>query len=69
MVDAVLGSVIIVVATTSLALAIELSERAFRQSGYQRLTPDEVQLINDLNSRRSFPAASIFESSNPNQFR
>ena len=44
MVDAVVGSVIMVVATTSLLFAIELSEKAYRQSGYQSLSPSEEDL-------------------------
>ena len=46
MVDAVVGSVIMVVATTSLMLATELVEKGFRQAGFQSLSTDEAALVN-----------------------
>ena len=69
MIDAVVGATIMVVATTSLLFAIELSEKAFLQSGYQRLSPSEVKLVNDLHSRRGFPTASSFRANNINLFK
>lgn len=70
MIDAVVGSVIMVVATTSLVLAIEVSEKAFRQSGDQLLSPSEVKFVNDLYRRTDFPLnAESFESANPELFR
>ena len=69
MIDAVVGSVIMVVATTSLVLAIEVSEKAFRQSGYQVLSPSEVNFVNDIHNRRTgFPDAKTFEDENPSLF-
>jgi len=69
MIDAVVGATIMVVATTSLLFAIEVSEKAFRQSGYQLLSPSEVNLVNDLHRRRGFPTAASFEANNPNLFK
>ena len=66
MIDAVVGSVIMVVATTSLLFAIELSEKAYRQSGYQPLSPSEEDLVNAMPS--PFPPAALFESDNPDLF-
>ena len=63
-----MGSVIMVVATTSLVLAIEVSEKAFRQSGYQPLSPREVSLVNNvhrLHAKTGFPDAKSFEDKNP----
>ena len=68
MIDAVVGSVIMVVATTSLVLAIEVSEKAFRQSGYHPLSPREVSLVNNvyrLHANNGFPDAKSFEDKNP----
>ena len=62
MVDAVVGSVIMVVATTSLLFAIELSEKAYRQSGYQPLSPSEEDLVNAMPP--PFPPAALFELDN-----
>ena len=66
MIDAVVGSVIMVVATTSLLFAIELSEKAYRQSGYQPLSPSEEDLVNAMPS--PFPPAALFESDNSDLF-
>jgi len=41
MIDAVVGAVIMVVATTSLLYSIELAERAFNQAGRYPLSVDE----------------------------
>ena len=69
MVDAVVGSVIMVVAATSLVLAIEVSEKAFRQSGYQVLSPSEVNFVDDIHDRRlGFPDAKTFEDKNLSLF-
>ena len=71
MIDAVVGSVIMVVATTSLVLAIEVSEKAFRQSGYQPLSPREVSLVNNvhrLHANTGFPDAKTFEDENSSLF-
>ena len=48
MVDAVVGAVIMVVATTSLLLSIELTEDAFRSAGRYPLSQDEHILLDSL---------------------
>ena len=45
MLDAVVGAVIIVVATTSLAFSIELAEKAFDQAGRYPLSNDERSVL------------------------
>ena len=45
MVDAVVGSVIMVVATTSLLFAIEVAEKAFDQSGRYPLNDEERTVL------------------------
>ena len=47
MVDAIVGAVIMVVATTSLFLAIEVAEKAMNNAGRYCLTPDEIKTLND----------------------
>ena len=70
MLDAVVGSVIMVVATTSLLFAIELSGKAFRQSGFQGLSPDEEDLVNHIRTNSpSFPDSATFESMNSDLFK
>ena len=48
MLDAVVGAVIMVVATTSLLLAIEISEDAFSAAGRYPLNDDEQILLDGL---------------------
>jgi len=48
MVDAVVGAVIMVVATTSLLLAVEVAEDAFRVAGRYPLNDDEQLVLEDL---------------------
>ena len=48
MLDAVVGAVIMVVATTSLVLAIEVAEDAFRAAGRYPLNDDEEVLLDNL---------------------
>ena len=48
MLDAVVGAVIMVVATTSLFLAIEVAEDAFRAAGRYPLNDDEEVLLDNL---------------------
>jgi len=48
MVDAVVGAVIMVVATTSLLLAVEVAEDAFRAAGRYPLNDDEQVLLDSL---------------------
>lgn len=48
MVDAVVGAVIMVVATTSLLLAVEVSEDAFRAAGRYPVNADEQVVLDEL---------------------
>ena len=48
MLDAVVGAVIMLVATTSLFLAVEVAEDAFTSSGRYPVSPDESRLLDDL---------------------
>ena len=50
MVDAVVGAVIMVVATTSLLLAVEVAEDAFRAAGRYPLNDDERIVLDGLAS-------------------
>lgn len=45
MVDAIVGGVIMVVATTSLLLAIEVAEKAINSAGRYDLTLDEIDTL------------------------
>ena len=58
MFDAVVGAVIMVVATTSLLYSIEVAERAFDQAGRYPLSPDEREVLRNIgldnNSAESF---------------
>jgi len=45
MLDAVVGAVIMVVATTSMLYSIEVAERAFDQAGRYPLNPDEKEVL------------------------
>ena len=49
MIDAVVGAVIMVVATTSLVFAIEVAEKAFSQSGRYPLNSDERTVLESVN--------------------
>lgn len=48
MLDAVVGSVIMVVATTSLLFAVEVAEKAFDNSGRYRLNEEEKSMLVSL---------------------
>ena len=48
MVDALVGAVIMVVATTSLLLAVEVTEDAFRVAGRYPLNDDEQLVLDGL---------------------
>lgn len=48
MIDAVVGAVIMVVATTSLLYAIEVAEKAFSQSGRYPLNTDERTVLESV---------------------
>ena len=67
MLDAVVGSVIMVVATTSLVYAIDLAQRASSLSGYQPLSTSEQEFVNGMPA--GFPDAISFESMNSDLFR
>ena len=45
MLDAVVGAVIMVVATTSMLYSIEVAERAFDQAGRSPLNPEEKEVL------------------------
>ena len=45
MLDAVVGAVIMVIATTSLLSAVEVIEKAFADAGRQPLSPGEQRLL------------------------
>lgn len=45
MLDALVGAVIMVVATTALLYSIELAERAFDQAGRYQLNSDEREIL------------------------
>ena len=48
MIDAIVGAVIMVVATTSLLLTVEVAEDAFRQAGRYPVNKDEQVLLDAL---------------------
>ena len=48
MVDAIVGAVIMVVATTSLFLAVEVAEDGFRAVGRYPVSQDEAKLLDGL---------------------
>ena len=48
MLDAVVGAVIMVVATTSLLYSIEVAERAFDQAGRYPLNSDEREVLRSV---------------------
>ena len=50
MLDAVVGAVIMLVASTSLFMAVEVVEDAFREAGRYPLNEDEQLLLDDLAS-------------------
>ena len=48
MLDAVVGAVIMVMATTSLLYSIEVAERAFDQAGRYPLSGDEREVLSSI---------------------
>ena len=64
MIDAVVGAVIMVVATTSLLYAIEVAEKAFSQSGRYPLNTEERILLESVDLTRD--AAEKFWQDNLN---
>ena len=61
MVDAIVGAVIMVVSTTSLLLAIEVAEDAFRAAGRYPLNEDELMLLDSLSESLSDNPAVLKE--------
>ena len=61
MLDAVVGAVIMVVATTSLLYSIEIAERAFDQAGRYPLNSDEMEMLRGI----GFDKNNIKEILNP----
>ena len=53
MVDAVVGSVIMVVAATSLLFAVEVSEKAFEEAGRYPLNQDERTVLESVDLYQS----------------
>ena len=53
MVDAVVGSVIMVVAATSLLFAVEVSEQAFQEAGRYPLNQDERTVLESVDLYQS----------------
>ena len=51
MIDAVVGAVIMVIATTSLLSAVEVIEKAFSDAGRQPLSSQEKQILVRLKQR------------------
>ena len=68
MLDAVVGAVIMVVATTSLLLAIEVAEDAFRAAGRYPLSDDEEVLLENLGLSLSEFEDSVINSL-PKQYK
>ena len=60
MVDAVVGAVIMVVATTSLLLAFQVAENAFRTAGESPINKDEQDLFDHLDAR--YPGSDSMEN-------
>ena len=56
MVDAIVGGVIMVVATTSLFLAIEVAEKAINSAGRYDLTLDEINTLTIADPNIDFEA-------------
>ena len=48
MVDAIVGSVIMVIATSSLLLAVDVATRAYNEAGTYPLAPSEEQVLNSV---------------------
>ena len=59
MLDAVVGAVIMVVATTSLLYSIELAEQAFDQAGRYPLNKDEKEVLRKVGVGSDAQAESV----------
>ena len=64
MVDALVGAVIMVVATTSLVYSIEVAQQAFDQAGQYALSASEKALLQDFGLNKD--ARRIFWENNIN---
>ena len=68
MIDAVVGAVIMLIATTSLLSAVEVIEKAFADAGRQPLSPQEEQLLKQMkqvilnNGETEVSYESVFEN-------
>ena len=69
MIDAVVGSVIMVLATTSLLYAIEVAERAFDQAGRYPLSQEEQKLLDDSVGLRGDALAEFSSHNLVNAYR
>ena len=58
MLDAVVGAVIMVVATTSLVYSLEVAQRAFSQAGRSPLNSDEREVLRSVDFDKN--AAELF---------
>ena len=58
MLDAVVGAVIMVVATTSLVYSLEVAQRAFSQAGRSPLNSDEREVLRSVGFDKN--AAELF---------
>ena len=47
MIDAVVGSIVAVAATTAMFLAVQITQSAFLEAGKYPLTLDEIKLLED----------------------
>ena len=65
MIDALVGAVIMVVATTSLLYSVEVAEKAFNQAGQYSLNNSERKLLEDFGLDEN--AANNFWSQNIRQ--
>ena len=61
MVDAIVGAVIMVMATTSLFLAVEVAEDAFRAAGRYPVNDDEQALLDSLARELGRDSASALQ--------
>ena len=57
MIDAVIGVIIAVTATTALLLAVQMSESAFQEAGRSPLSEDETELL--INAGYDTPEARL----------
>ena len=48
MIDAIVGAVIMVMATSSLLMALEVAQKAFDDAGQYPLTPQETDILNGV---------------------